>query len=149
MIGDQTEQSRGQILVIFWLNIILNIAVTVLFLVFTISNVGDPKVCYISAENPNEATAFKPSTEAIDWAKRFEYWFIAGIAISAMNGLIFTCSTVSKLRKDKKGHACFQGIGCFAFCLTVGHIIWILTLRFRHSGRVVSGDFLEGDISEI
>ena len=149
MIGEQTQQSRAQILGFFWLNIILNIAVTVLFLVFTISNVGDPQECYISPVNPNEASKFKPSPEATDWAKRFELWFITGIIISALNGLVYTCNTISKLRKDKAGHAIFQGAGCFVFCLTLGHIIWILTLRFRHSGRVVSGDFLEDGASEV
>ena len=33
--------------------------------------------------------------------------------------------------------------------MTIGHFIWICRLRFRHEGRVVSGDFLGDDATEI
>ena len=79
------------------MNIIINLAITIVFLVFTISNVGDPEECYISNDDDKVATQFKPSPDAIDWAKRFENWFIAGVVISGFNLIIYTGSGIGKM----------------------------------------------------
>ena len=82
------------------MNIIINLAITIVFLVFTISNVGDPKECYISSDDKKVATQFKPSPNAIDYAKRFEYWFIAGVVLSGFNLILYTGSGIGKMKKD-------------------------------------------------
>ena len=66
-----------------------------------------------------------------------------------MNGITFTGTTIAKLDKNKKCNATFQGIGCLLGFLTIGHFIWIVRLRSRHEGRVVSGDFLGDDATDI
>ena len=56
LIGDQTEQSKEYICRVYWINILINVAIVVVFLIFSMSNVGDAPECYISNENPNVAT---------------------------------------------------------------------------------------------
>ena len=40
-------------------------------------------------------------------------------------------------------------LGCVNFALTLGHLIWIIVLRFRPEGKVVTGDYLEDDAPEV
>ena len=105
IVEDQTEISKGRICAWYWFNILLNVAVTTLFLIFTISNVGDAEECYISKGDPNLASRFKQGPDSVNWAKRFEFWFLAGVVISILNAVIFTVSTVAKLKGDKKTYA--------------------------------------------
>ena len=84
---------------------VINIAIIAIFLVFTVSNVGDPEECHVLSTESQQATRFKPSPDSIDWAKRFEYWFIAGTAISLVNAFIYTSSVMSKIDDKPKCHA--------------------------------------------
>ena len=59
IIEDQTEASKGKICAWYWCNILLNVVVTTLFLIFTISNVNDAEECYIMTDDPNLASRFK------------------------------------------------------------------------------------------
>ena len=147
---DQTEASKGKICAWYWCNILLNVVVTTLFLIFTISNVGDAEECYIVANNPNLASRFKQGPNSVNWAKRFEFWFLAGVIISILNAITFTASTLAKLKGDKKTYAYCQLAGCFPLLLTIGHFIWIFILRYwRHEGQVVAGDFLAENASDV
>ena len=76
-------------------------------MIFTISNVGDAKECYISRDSPNLATNIRPDKRSVDWAKRFEYWFITGVAICVCNSIVFTVSTIAKLKANASVHATF------------------------------------------
>ena len=40
----------------YWINILINVAIVVVFLIFSMSNVGDAPECYISDADPNVAT---------------------------------------------------------------------------------------------
>ena len=62
--------------------------------------------------------------------------------LGILNFIIYTADTAAKLKGNEKGHACCQLCGCFVFSLSLGHLIWIAVLRFRRSGRIVSGDYL-------
>ena len=143
IVEDQTKQAKWKLCTCYLINMAINIVIIAIFFYFTVDNVGDPSECYISSTDARTATRFKPSPDSVDWAKRFEYWFVAGTAISIANALIYTASTMSKLDDQKRCLAIAQMLGCFNFLLTVGHFVWILVLRyFREEGRVVSGDFL-------
>ena len=62
--------------------------------------------------------------------------------LGIINFIIYTSDTAAKLKGSEKAHGMCQLCGCCVFALSMGHLIWIAVLRFRRSGRIVSGDYL-------
>ena len=127
-MGEQTEQSTADICWRYWLNVILNAIWIVVFSIFAFGSVGDPETCYIitgSNNHPNQASQFIPEVDAVNWASRFKIWFIVGVVLGIINFIIYTTDTAAKLKGNKNAHGICQLFGCFTFCLSIGHLIWI------------------------
>lgn len=87
----------------------------------------------------------QPYPGARDWAAMFRTWYIFGFALGVINFVILTGDVIAKLKKNGKAHGVCNLIGCCAFVLAILHWIWIGGLRYSDNGKLVSGDFLDGE----
>ena len=146
VIGEQTEDSPKRICTFYILNMIVNVALLVTFMIFAFGSVGDPKQCYIYSEGGVQiAVQYPPEPGAKNEVNYFRICFIGGVVLGVLNIIVYTADAIAKLRHDKKWHGICNGFGSGIFVLTLFHVVWLAVVRLSRTGRIVSGDYFKDD----
>ena len=120
----------------------------IVFAIFAFSWTRDPELCYVVTteddprlEHDIAVTYIRTQGDATNEAALFKAWFVTGVFLGAINTFIYIGDAIMKLKHYAKGHGICNMLGVLSFVLALAHVIWIAILRFRHYGRVASGDF--------
>lgn len=128
-----------------FLNLITNTTMTVFFALYTFRNPDSP-TCW--AWNQSDAAIVNPIgiPGAIDVSRWFRMWFIAGMIISGAC-VLYTILTWAFVATRKRSLMRASNI-LWLLCL-VCNLVWTIcgtVARFKHVGRVCSGDYFDQDL---